>query len=80
MSSTLPFNQVNFQVFMGKQASIAIESSSRPKNSKHVMGQMFFLGWNDRPKSLASDTTQSIAELASWRGVEGLNMGKKSSR
>src|SRR5882724_3237737 len=35
-------------------ASIKCELSSRPRNSSDVVGQIVFLGWNDRPSLSAS--------------------------
>ena len=64
----------------GRQASMASESSSSPKSSRQVVGQMVFAGWKDRLRSLERPSIQSIASLAHWVDVDGMNTGKKSSR
>ena len=64
----------------GSLASIDAESSSNLRNSRQVSGRTVFLGWNDRPRSFAVSSIQSIAALAACAVTDRLNMGKKSSR
>src|SRR5882724_1192523 len=61
----------------GSLASIDAESSSGLRNSRQVVGQTVFLGWNDRPRSFAVSSIQSIAALAACAVTDGLNIGKK---
>src|SRR5882724_6368932 len=48
----------------GSLASTDTELSSSLRNSRQVVGQTVFLGWNDSPRSLAVSSIQSIAALA----------------
>ena len=59
---------------------MAIGFSSSPQNSRDVVGQIVFVGWNDKSGSLERPSTQCIALLASHIGIDSLNMGNRSSR